>query len=626
MKHFMRIVTLAGLLTTIILMTGCDFLVPLGVENKINLAVPISLELENSRKSVADEASGDRLKRFEAEWKRRMALRALTCAKDYAPAWYTLVSTVREKLTDRACFEEQDRDTALWVGYLRIGFLLAKPPLRPLPAQAPREVSADEEIKWAQFAENAGVATSLSAKQTLLLIDLNTNTVIRRNKLPDGVSIGTLSANGRLITAGSSDHSRVDIYSTETGERIGQVGKTREWMSSWLGDRGLLIVKDDSRRTYFVDVANGKETLVPLSDVTRVFPVSGQPYQYVVGHWYGAARLVLAPKDGETQVSVTEERNLEGVSRWSANTTQQTVDGAHIVSVSQGNLSILNVATLENTNVDFGPGAGFHALYPTADPDKVLIRTNVASADPSGSMRNYLFSIADKTLTPVADSPLQGLIFLPQYKQLLTPKAGRLAQFATPNAIGTPLSIQEIALERRIAQAERKMAQAEQAALRHENTFGYTTPLPSASARGDSTEPLASLVGDARIEAVGVYQGSGVANRGITNAPLPTVEVRVRRSDKALTLVLSSYEAVRWLIITEPGVRLAGVFVSGYKQSSVIGAAPTRVITMGQKFAYSMNGKEFRELDEEFQRLTGRRISLLQGRYEGSSFSVGGQN
>lgn len=629
MSQLMRLAGLLALLVATTFLAGCDSLFPVSVEGKINHAIPISQELENARKSVVEESGGDRLKRFEAEWKRRMALRALTCAKDYSPAWYTLPSSVREKLTDRACFEEQDEETALWVGYLRIGLILAKPPLRPLPSQAPREISADEEIRWALFAENAGVAVSLTSKQVLLLLDLNTNTVIRRTKLPDGVGPGRLSPNGRLIIAGSPEHNRTDIYATETGERIGQVGKTRELRTSWLGDHGLLIVKEANRHTYFIDGANGKEVLVPLSDVTQLFPVYGQNNQFLAGHWYGVARLILTPKDGETQLVVTDERNLDGISRWTANLTQQTADGAHIVSVSQSSLAILDVNTLESTNVDLGPGTGFHGLYPTADPDKLLVRTNAASMNASGSMRNYLFSIAEKTLTPLAEVPLDGLMYLRPFKQLLAPRAGRITQFVIPQVVGEPIAVHQLALDRRIAQAEQKMAQAEQAALRAEVGLGnIPRPAPAPVPATNLQAPLAGLIADARVEAVGVYQGSGATHesRANANSTPPTVQVRVNRSDKPLALVLSSYEAVRWLIIPEPGARLAGIFVSGYKQSSVIGATSARVITMGQNFAYDMNSKEFRALDEEFSRLTGRRIALLQGRYEGGVFNVGGVN
>lgn len=623
MIRVIRTVTIAGLVTAVAALSGCDTVFPFGAEDKINRAEPIPVELENARKGVAEEVTGDRRQKFEAEWKRRMSLRALTCSKNYAPAWYTSVGTVREKLTDKACFADQDADTAIWVGYLRIGIFLAKPATRPIPTSAPKVVSADEELQSVKFSDNAGVAVAFTSKGNMLLIDLANNEVIRRNKTPEG-TIGTPSPNGQLIAFGSPDHSYVAIYSTETGERVAKLAKTREWQINWLGDRGLLIVKDDSRKVFFIDFATGKETVAPLVDVTRVFPVPGQPGQYVAGTWEGVAKLALMQKGGETQLNVLEERKLEGVSRWSSNMTHQTADGALIVNASQATLSVLDIQSLTNTNIDFGPGSGFHGVVPTPDPDKVLVRTNAASVNAaSPSMQNYVLSLTDKTLasiqTPVPDS----LIQVRALKSLMTLKAGRLVQVDIPTATDTPIQIQQIALERRIADAERKIAIAEQSAQRSDAGFvGFRQAAPTPSV---TPAPLTNLVSDARIEAVGVYQGNGSHGRSGQATQPANVEVRIRRSDKPLVLVLSSYEAVRWQLVTEPGARLAGIFVSGYKQSSVVGAGSTRVVSMGQKFAYAMNGKEFRDLDDDFYRLTGRHISLLQGRYEGNAFSVGGQ-
>jgi hypothetical protein len=106
--------------------------------------------------------------------------------------------------------------------------------------------------------------------------------------------------------------------------------------------------------------------------------------------------------------------------------------------------------------------------------------------------------------------------------------------------------------------------------------------------------------------------------------PVPTVEVRIRRSDKPIVLVLSSYEAVQWKLTRESGANIVVILLGGYKESSVTGEGESRVLSIGRKYSYDMFGESFRQLDDEVFNWTGRHIDILQGRYRGSSFTVGG--
>lgn len=629
-----RATSVACFLLVTATLSGCDALFTLGAESKINSAIPISAELENARKAVADEVAGSQQKSFDAEWKRRMTLRALNCAKGYTPSWYTSVSTVRDKLTDRSCFHDQDLETAKWVGYLRLGSALTKPALKQIPANFPKLISADAQIRGAAFADNAGVAVITTDEGSMLLIDLASGEVIRRNKAPEG-TLGILSPNGRLVSFGSPSNSYVSFYSTETGEEVSKVYKTREWQMHWLANDCALYSKDDNRKVAVVDFTSGKEVEVPFSNVIRVFPVPGQLEQFIVGTWTSTAKLALSRMGGETSVKILEERKLETGHGWSRNMTYQTINGSLIVnlSVSQFSLSLLDVQTLESNIVDFGPGAGFHVISATADSDKLILRTNalVGAKEVAPTMRDYIYSISDKTITPLQLPIPSRLIFVPSLKAVMGISGSRIERYEPTPSADNPIPVQQVASERRIYDAERKMALAEQTANSSDSRGGpvpysYKSAASPMPAPGAASAPLSNLAADTRVEAVGVYQGAGrQARSGQQPSPASSIEVRVRRSDKPIILVLSSYEAVRWMLITEPGARIAAVFLSGYNQSSVVGAGSARIISMGQKYAYSMQGREFRDLDDDVFRLTGRRIALLQGRYEGNSFSVGGQ-
>jgi hypothetical protein len=98
----------------------------------------------------------------------------------------------------------------------------------------------------------------------------------------------------------------------------------------------------------------------------------------------------------------------------------------------------------------------------------------------------------------------------------------------------------------------------------------------------------------------------------------------VRRSVQPIALVLSSYEPVRWMIITESGAKLSAVLLSGYHDSTVVGAGAARVYRIGQGYAYGQPSSGCSELQRTVVQWAGKPIAVLQGRYEGSNFSVGG--
>lgn len=138
-----------------------------------------------------------------------------------------------------------------------------------------------------------------------------------------------------------------------------------------------------------------------------------------------------------------------------------------------------------------------------------------------------------------------------------------------------------------------------------------------------SSAPLADLAKDAQVEAIGVYQSANASKRS-GESRTGQIEVHIRRSSKPVVLVLSSYEPVRWNLVSEPGARISAVLLSGYYQSQVVGAGTTRVITLGRSFAYQTGTTQYMALENDVARLIGKRINLFQGRYDGSSFSVGG--
>lgn len=623
--------TWALALALMLTFAGCDEFA-LGLEAKINAAISQSPELVSHKNALLNELASSKRSAFDAEWGRRMKLRALTCAKGYTPPWYATSSSIRKKLTDHACFQEHDNDIAKWIEFQRIGILLAKPALKPIPSTHAKFLVGEGNIQGFSFASEAGVAMLATPKETVLIVDLESGQILYRNNIGGG-AIGTLSPNGRMMTFADKAHSHVKVFNTETGEEIAQIQKTREWKLHWLGNEGAIYTKDGEYKPFLIDFATGTEIELGAikGEVSRVFPVPDEKNQFVIGSNNTVAKVELSRKDGQLKLEILSERTIEGRS-WSRNLTGQTADYRFLFNVDQSGLVITNIETLEQEKIEFGPGAFIHAITATADPDKLLIRTNAAMLrDMPQQARDSLYSISGKTLSVLEPKERGNFpFFVPAIKALLS-GSGRLDVIDLPPAESV-VSVEQIAAERRQIETDRKLAEADRQlglvpgypgspSAQRGSIYPTTAPAPSPAA---ISSPLGGLVGDARLEAIGVYQATNSNARLGEPRKTGIIEVKVRRTDKPIVLVLSSYEPVRWMLISEPGARLAAVLISGYHQSSVVGAGSSRVVNLGQKYAYSRNSREYSMLDEEVMRMTGRRIQMMQGRYEGSVFSVGG--
>jgi hypothetical protein len=135
--------------------------------------------------------------------------------------------------------------------------------------------------------------------------------------------------------------------------------------------------------------------------------------------------------------------------------------------------------------------------------------------------------------------------------------------------------------------------------------------------------PLQARVSrDARVDAVCVYEAVAV------RAPYPPepsdpVRVIVRDVGQPLVLVLSSHQAVKWEISLERGARLDAVLLSGCGESTVTGAGDARVACIGGFYAFKRGSAEFKHLEKEVRRCTGRDIERFRSEYAGHKFVIG---
>ena len=130
-----------------------------------------------------------------------------------------------------------------------------------------------------------------------------------------------------------------------------------------------------------------------------------------------------------------------------------------------------------------------------------------------------------------------------------------------------------------------------------------------------TTRMLGNIPSNAKVEAAGVYETKDRSPSGIS--------VIVKKSDKPLVLMLSSYEPVRWNLIKEPGANLVAIIATGYNLPVVTGAGATKAMIKRGNYAYQPSGPEYTALNNDAIMWTGKSISKFQGTYGGVAFSVG---
>lgn len=623
-----------ALLLLPVCLAGCDVKQALTftAEDRINAAFPVSESVRNARASLIDLAADGQRKDIDAKLNTRLRLRALGCAKSYSPAWLASLDDIRKNVSEPACFTQADEEIVRWLSLRRIGLIMAQPALKPVPAKAPAFIVAEDFIQSAHFAASAGMAL-LNTSKAVEVVDFETSKPVFREARSSATS-GNLSPNGRLFTTGEGEN--LKIRDAQSGAVLVELKSTRHFEFHWVDERTAFYNKSDSGKAMLIDLVSGTE--IPLmaanGGVQRVAPVPKVSNQYVLFAGAAVTKIEVMRDKPDPEIKLLAEKQIPGIS-WAFNTSGVTADGSRYFGINRS----LNLVSLESLEVETIPFEPFYlqGAQPTPDADKLLLVGFVQPPQGEGS-RDLLYSISNRTVIPVdrAQQPSQRFLYIPSLRKQAVVNASKIAVLDdVPTTAAMPLpqfiaDTLELANQRKLEAFERQQAQQlqQQQEARHIDDL-FDSP-SRVTAVGEApayvaNRVVASLAREAQIEAVGVYQGNGNgAVRTAEGGRMGYVEVRVRRSSRPVVLVLSSYEAVRWTLITEPGARLHAVLLSGYKPSQVVGAGPARVVMMGSTYAYKLGSSEYNTLDQETMRWTGKRIGVFQGRYEGSTFSVGG--
>lgn len=117
-----------------------------------------------------------------------------------------------------------------------------------------------------------------------------------------------------------------------------------------------------------------------------------------------------------------------------------------------------------------------------------------------------------------------------------------------------------------------------------------------------------------------------------------SVPVRVLPTKNPITLVLCSYESVRWVIQADKEAKIEKIVVGGYHIQDVVGTtAPVAFhdlerpraekVQVAFFYAYHSDDENYSKLVQTLRKLTDKEVSTFQGRYsydKGPRFVVGG--
>jgi len=618
----------------------------LPINAKFNKSFPPNAEVRVAEEGlrallVQDKA---KTKAFDDYYASRLELRALTCAQGLSINRFDRLNAVRSLPVKRDCLSAQDTQLLQYLGTKQVGIRLAQPPLRPLsPLGPPTSIPnpSGVEIFSGVGASDAGVALLRGIRGEFISIEIPSGKKIAA--LPPQPEAGNriiLSPNGRVgVIQGRSGG--VMFFDLETGAKLWENREINQFLA-WLPESSAALTSDaKSSALSIIDFDAGTVDPHPLGMRGQTWALSAgkSPSRTLLGSGREFSLLEHSRTAEGIQASKVKSFRISDGQGVTSTPPTLVVDGKAIVFVSVRDFMLVDLDSGQETI--WRTGEFLANRYAKLDETTLLVDSYTTG---KGGSKSWLFDIVQATLAPIEPEagPTGYLSDLDGRTGFMRRSSGQVWVGDALKA-GDPISLESLLstfnMERQLAKLDAESRSSEASSGR--SFYGSSAPAPAPDFRPapaapawnstPSTKTVSSnsliepLARDAQIEGVGVYQGTTSADQPTTGGrKAGKVEVRVRRSAKPIVLVLSSYEPVRWMLTLEPGATLAAVLVSGYYQSEVVGAGSARVVTTGDRYAYKLDTPEFASLNRETMRWTGKGITVFQGRYEGTSFSVGG--
>lgn len=636
------------------LLVGCNQIsaVVTPTNEKINDAFPLADAIKTNYVTLlaSFESGTSEQKAVTEEYAKLMGIRALTCTAATPIGSWDTVSKIKSKVTDIDCFQKQDNRLAEWIGLQRLSRALGRPALvapSPLPDKA----------LLPNFSEYSGQVTVAAdanvmivrGTQKFIAVQLPSGKTINSFPVPEQTyRPATLSANGHVLAVpvGSRNLRMMEVIS-------GNVLWSSEEFSdliAWLPQvQAALLIQASTGAALLLDIKSGKIDAFgsPEKRLAWALPVKAATGRYLVGAGQTVSQVDVSRTTQDVLESAPiQQWRLNGNGISSANAFLMD-NGQKLVYQSSSDLAWLNLNDQQQGTWQLSAiGAyGFTKLN-----EKTIVFDAQALGNIPASTR--VLNIDDGTVAVAKNIDIRDGTLVP-----LQPRSGYLKRSESSVTIGTVAEVEPPQiLEKVISEAllAKQLAKVTNLSINESNTSSnpyhealakdiraknvmaaIRDRLPkeviesirngsnlTGNAATRAVKPLLTDVpANANVSVVGVYEGTNSSTpRNVSHAP-GSVRINVRAGSSPLVLVLASYEPVHWLINTN-GRKINKIFISGYYDSTVIGADSVPVIKIGSKYAYKLDSNEYTQLTQDIRRYTDNSIGLFQGAYTGREFSI----
>jgi hypothetical protein len=653
-------IRLACLLALSMALTGCNQLraVLLSQAEKVNLAFPVAEDLvtaQNSFFSSLEEGSPKSV--LTGQYAALLKIRGLTCSGTASIGSFDTNAVIKTKISDTACFKDQDAKLAEWIGIQRFVAALQKPALIPLsPLQSRAVIAIPESISSIVIARSANVIVLRASKPKFMVMQVPGGKIINSFDAPaEAYRPPTLSPNGRVL-AMPIGNSALWLIDTETGVTLWKTTKFSD-VTAWLPEVAATVLSGTGNSAPML--------LDHIKASIEAYPVTVQRPTWSAPLAAASARYALG--SGRNVAIVDHSRSVEGAITV-ASVKQLTLTGQGVSSsgpVLMGNgkkLVFVSVRDLGWLDIETGAQGVWNTSFlgSTLNNGPAKVSETAIYLDvnlPGTPTAARLFDIEKETISGVqgGDSN-EGLLLS------LAPRQGYLRRGSAALVIGNdvvaegePQVLEKIVSDAQLAQqlaklnAETQQQQLQQQ-MQQQIQNPYLASMPAADrerymehllrqprsspgAAGGSeigaaykgpapgARPLlADVSPDAKVSFIGVYEAASTTPMP-SGARIGGIRVNVMPGSTPLVLVLTSYEPVRWTI-NSGNRKISAILLSGNEQSSVINPGGAQVVKIGSSYAYKMDGPGYASLKQAVARYVSNPVQAFQGGYKGQDFSV----
>ncbi|MFP8833810.1 hypothetical protein ACLIJR_06025 [Hydrogenophaga sp. XSHU_21] len=562
--------------------------------------------------------------------------RSVMCSAAVAISRLDQPEDVRSKIKDSDCFDREDERLANTFQLRSLAVLLRSADIVPAaPLADGTELAISQPFMHAEVAESAHAVAVFQGDGGWTLVNLTDGRTIK--KVAAGTAFAarpTLSANGRVL-ASASGQRLLRVLDASTGDVVwesGEYGAVLRWLPEL---NAALVQGKGNQGLHLLDLlsAESRPLLPSERAIQWALPVPGSP-----------GRLMLAGRESIARVEFS--RSADGelahkiLNRWQLDRQKQLLERPMLMMEGK-RIVFRDAVSIRWFDIDAGTTGSW-------DLDGRNLQSLIKVNDQSVLVQGYLGGRQWKQYVVDLASAQAAEVQAPEGRARYVgvgdrPAVGQIVNQAlvlrTSLAGVSPMSMDDLVAQSQLArqlaelEAASRQAQLSSAPLGSSGGLSYPGGLyrpPGETPVGAPTPQrppmIQGLPSNARVSAVGVYGGSraggGAGVVGRPGSAPATVRVTVMPDSAPLVLVLSSYEAVNWLVFNPNGRRIAAILVSGYEESKVFGAGDTTPVVIGRPYAYELSSPGYRQLQQSVMNYVGRNIDLFQGRYSGSEFIV----